>query len=207
MPNWCTTSYVFRGNENEIKDLYDKLKSFTSKERIPNDFGYCWLGNIVDGFKFDWKEIPCRGRIDYFPESYNNNNPDRLELSTETAWEPMTEMWDKIIEKYYPSITYVLIAEECGSNLYINTDLAGDDFSTRFSVDFKLPSKYTYGSPNGFYADCEENLVKIFNSIFHRKYKSYKQCKKRLSKEFKKKKKEYCDKGYFISIHKYEETI
>ena len=53
MPNWCTTSYVFRGDENEIKDLYDKLKSFTSKKRISNEFGNFWLGNIVYRFGFD----------------------------------------------------------------------------------------------------------------------------------------------------------
>lgn len=204
MPNWCTTSYVFRGNENEIKDLYDKLKSFTSKERISNSFGNFWLGNIVNGFGFDYNEIPCRGRIDYFPE-LEETDPDRLEFSTWTAWEPMTEMWDKIIEKYYPSITYVLIVEECGVGIYINTDLEGEDFPIRFSVDFKLPPKYTPVCEYGFYADCEEELVEMFNNIFHRKYKSFKQCKKRLSKEFKKK--EYRDKGYFLTIHKYEESL
>ena len=114
MPNWCTTSYVFRGKENEIKDFYNKIKSFISKERVPNDFGNNWLGNIVDGFGFNYDEIPCRGHIDYFPETEED---DRLELSTETAWYPMTEMWDKIIEKYYPSITYVLISEECGMGI------------------------------------------------------------------------------------------
>ena len=204
MPNWCTTSYVFRGNENEIKDFYDKLKSFTSKERIPNNFGNFWLGNIVDGFGFDYNEIPCRGRIDYFPEP-EDTDPDRLEFSTWTAWRPMIKMWDEIIAKFYPSLTYVLIAEEPGCDVYINTDIEGEDFTERFSVDFKLPPKYTYGSPNGFYADCEENLIETFNSIFHRKYKSFKQCKKRLFKEFKKK--EYRDKGYFIAIHKYKEAI
>lgn len=204
MPNWCTTSYVFRGNENEIKDLYDKLKSFTSKERISNSFGNFWLGNIVNGFGFDYNEIPCRGRIDYFPE-LEETDPDRLEFSTWTAWEPMTEMWDKIIEKHYPSITYVLISEECGMGIYINTDLEGEDFPIRFSVDFKLPPKYDHLCEDGFYADCEEELVEMFNNIFHRKYKSYKQCKKRLFKEFKKK--EYRDKGYFLTIHKYEESL
>ncbi len=205
MPNWCTTSYVFRGDEKEIKDFYNKIKSFTSKERIQNDFGDFWLGNVVDGFGFDYNEIPCRGLIDYFPDSQEDTDPDRLELSTQTAWEPMTEMWNKIIEKYYPSISYVFIAEEPGCELYINTDLTGEDFSERFSIDFRLPPKYTHAAPNGFYADCEENVVEEFNYIFHRKYKSYKQCKKKLSKEFKKKK--YRDKGYFIKIHKYRETI
>lgn len=92
MPNWCTTSYVFRGDENEIKDLYDKLKSFTSKERISNSFGNFWLGNIVNGFGFDYNEIPCRGLVTYFPETEEDTYPDRLELSTETAWYPITEM-------------------------------------------------------------------------------------------------------------------
>ena len=202
MPNWCTTSYVFRGNENEIKDFSNKIKSFISKERIQNDFGDSWLGNIVDGFGFDYNEISCRGLVTYFNP---DDVPERLELSTETAWYPKTKMWDKIIAKYYPSITYVLLAEECGNGIYINTDLEGYDFTEKFSVDFKLPPKYHYVSPNGFYADCEENLIETFNSIFHRKYKSFKQCKKRLFKEFKKK--EYRDKGYFIAIHKYKEAI
>ena len=205
MPNWCTTSYVFRGDENEIKDFYNKIKSFTSKERVLNDFGNKWLGNIVDGFGFNWEEIPCRGRMNYFPETEEATYPDILELSTETAWEPMTEMWDKIIEKHYPSITYVLISEECGMGIYINTDLEGEDFPIRFSVDFKLPPKYDHLCEDGFYADCEEELVEMFNNIFHRKYKSYKQCNKRLFKEFKKK--EYRDKGYFLTIHKYEESL
>lgn len=202
MPNWCTTSYVFKGNENELKDFYNKIKSFMSKERVPNDFGDNWLGNIADGFGFSYNEIPYRGSITYLNL---DDVPERLELSTETAWYPMTEMWDKIIEKHYPSITYVLIAEEPGMGIYINTDLTGDDFSTRFSVDFKLPPKYDPECENGFYADCEEELVEMFNKIFHHKYKSYKQCKKRLSKEFKKK--EYRDKGYSLTIHKYEESL
>ena len=204
MPNWCTTSYVFRGNENEIRDFYNKIKSFTSKERISNGFGNFWLGNIVDGFGFDWKEIRCKGLIDYFPEPEDIDS-DRLELSTETAWYPMTDMWDKIIEMYYPSITYVLIAEEPGCDVYINTDIEGEYFTERFSVDFNLPPKYDFLCDDGFYADCEEEIVEKFNSIFHRKYKSYKQCKKKLYKEFKRKK--YRDKGYFIAIHKYRESI
>lgn len=204
MPNWCTTSYVFRGDKKEIKDFYNKIKSFTSKERIQNDFGDYWLGNIVDGFGFDWREVRCKGHISYFPE-LEETDPDRLGLSTETAWYPMTEMWNKIIEKYYPSISYVLIAEEPGCGVYINTDIEGYDFTERYRVDFKLPSKYDPQCEYGFYADCEEDLIEAFNSIFHRKYKSYKQCKKRLSKEFKKK--EYRDKGYFLIIHKYKEAI
>ena len=202
MPNWCTTSYAFRGNKNEIRDFSNKIKSFTSKERVPNDFGDNWLGNIVDGFGFNWGEIPCKGSITYFNP---DDVPERLELSTETAWNPLTEMWDKIIEKHYPSITYVLIAEEPGMGIYINTDLTGDDFSERFNVDLKLPPKYNPLCEDGFYADCEEELVEMLNNIFHRKYKSYKQCKKRLSKEFKKK--EYRDKGYSLTIHKYEEFL
>lgn len=202
MPNWCTTSYIFRGNENEIKDFYSKIKLFISEERIPNGFGNFWLGNIVNGFGFHYmdKEIPCRGLIDYFPEP-EDTDPCKLEISTETAWCPMPEMWDKIIEKYYPSISYVFISEEPSMGIYVNTDIDGYDFSTRFSIDFSLPPKHNYGPLSGFYADCEEDILKTFNYIFHRKYKSFKQCKKRLFKEFKKS--AYRDKGYYITIHRY----
>lgn len=32
-------------------------------------------------------------------------------------------MWDKILEKFYPEITYVFCAEEPECGLYINTDV------------------------------------------------------------------------------------
>ena len=112
----------------KIKDFYNKIDSFISKERLPNSFGNSWLENIVDGFGFNYKEIPCRGSISYFPELGEDGIYDRIYLATETAWQPMTEMWDKIITKYYPSITYVLLAEEQGCALYINTDITGEDF-------------------------------------------------------------------------------
>ena len=124
-------------------------------------------------------------------------------MSTHTAWTYMNEMWDEILTKYYPSISYVFIAEEPGSEIYVNTDLEGSIYPQRFYVDFKLPPKYDCNS--GFYADNEEDLISRFNSIFHRKFESIQQCEEELQKEFRKK--EYRNKGYFIKINKFEEII
>ena len=67
MPNWCNTSYKFVGDKEEIADLYNKLQSLNDMPEplVENGFGKLFLGCVVNLFGGDWKEIYCRGEIDY----------------------------------------------------------------------------------------------------------------------------------------------
>lgn len=203
MPNWCYSDYAFTGNVDEITNFHDKLISLTFKERIPNGFGNSWLGNIVDGFGFNYNEIPCRGEVDYISDIGECCDENEFYITVHTAWEYKNEMWDKIIAKYYPSIKYMFRAEEPGSVIYVNTDIGGHIFPEKYIVYFNLPAKYSEDSV--FYAANEKDIVSQFNAILGCRFKNYKQCKKRLYKRFNNKKQH--DKGYFIKIHKYQETI
>ena len=110
MPNWCYSDYAFTGNVDEIPNFHDKLISLTSKECVPSGFGNSWLGNIVDGFGFNYNEIPCRGEVDYISDIGECCDENEFYITVHTAWEYKNEMWDKIIAKYYPSIEYVFRA-------------------------------------------------------------------------------------------------
>ena len=83
MPNWCATRYACIGDENELQDLYDRMKRLQEmKEPLkPNGFGTAWLGNLVEDLGVDFNTVQCRGSWDD-PTLENTV----LRFSTETAW-------------------------------------------------------------------------------------------------------------------------
>jgi hypothetical protein len=121
---------MFTGNKEEIKDLYDKLKSLDEKTLLKKDFGKRYLGCVVKLFGGKLKDIDCRGDFDDL-ELLDENS---LQLHTQTAWGNMPEVWDIVIEKY-ESITYYFYAEECGTCYYATNDYEGKYFPERFIVD------------------------------------------------------------------------
>ena len=59
MPNWCHTSYVITGNTDDVRDLYEKMRSLEEGEQslVENGLGKTWLGNLVVLLGEDWKNI------------------------------------------------------------------------------------------------------------------------------------------------------
>jgi hypothetical protein len=132
MPNWCFTNYVFEGNKEEIKELYDKLKSLEEMEKplVENDFGKRWLGCVINLFGGDWNEINCRGNF----MNLELPGEDMIHLQTETAWGDMPEVWDFVLGNY-ESVTYYFYTEESGNCYYATNDTEGKYFPERFIVD------------------------------------------------------------------------
>jgi hypothetical protein len=52
----------------------------------------------------------------------------------ETAWSPLPEVYEKFAEKY--GLSFVYIAEECGCEIYVNTDVEGRFFTDRYILDY-----------------------------------------------------------------------
>lgn len=148
MPNWCNTSYKFVGDKEEIADLYNKLQSLNDMPEplVENGFGKLFLGCVVNLFGGDWKEIYCRGEIDYMEICGDS----MIQLSTMTAWGDVPEVWDFVC-KNYPSIEYYYLAEEGGLCYYVNSDTTGEYF----------PEKYYVLHAEGYseYLDDDEELL------------------------------------------------
>lgn len=132
MPNWCNTSYTFEGTKDEIAELYQKLQSLDEMTNplVENEFGKFWLGCVVTLFGGDWKEIYCRGNIDYLEKTTDTT----INLSTTTAWGDMPEVWNFVL-KQYPSIKFYYSAEESGMCYYATNDVEGKFFPNRFQVE------------------------------------------------------------------------
>lgn len=121
MGNTCFSSFAFySNNKTQLSDLHNKIYEYTSTVKVNNTF-YTpekFLGNILNGFGFDYEKYNCRGAVLETSEIIKNY----FQVDTETSWSPLTKMWDDILEKYYPDVKYFLRAEECEDSIFINTD-------------------------------------------------------------------------------------
>ena len=165
MPNWCFTSLVVRGDENEVRDLYEKMKSLEDRKEtlVPNGFGKTWLGNLVTILGGDWDEVRCRG------EWFNLALGDYecvLRFDTESAWTYPEELIDFLLEKY-PGIDIYFSAEEPSMAIYLTNDVDGLYFADRYvlSQEDSDPEYYSAGEEKEFLRDLSEMIGKEINNL------------------------------------------
>lgn len=130
MPNWCDTTYkCVSDNKKELRALKKVLDANFNrkKSRLPNGFGKCWIGNIIDQLGYDWNNYRCRGEItDYALED------NILTIYQSTAWCEQ-EGFREVIQKKFPSITVHYRAEEPGCEVFETTSF--DYFPERYYLD------------------------------------------------------------------------
>lgn len=138
MPNWCYTNItIYHEDKVKLEDLFKHIQTWSSHTYKPNGFdkfSLGWLGNIIGNSGLaEWKKkadgsedfepwISCRGSLQSL---YFNNGC--INISTETAWSPMLEMWKLLCDKYLPEADIIFTAEEPDNCLYKsnNPDVIG----------------------------------------------------------------------------------
>lgn len=138
MANICSTAIQFTGEEEALKDLFEKI-----------DCG--WLGEIAETFDI---AAEVGGDIDGIDTGvYRIWQSDR--------WSPKVEIWRLIIDKYYKDkISFVYIAEEIGCGIYINTDETGEHFPEEYRVEYEIGRE-----ADTLYLSSEEELVETVNKL------------------------------------------
>lgn len=132
MPNWASTSYVFKAKDQEqAQDLYEKIDSLSkmTEPLVPNGFGKLWMGCLVNLLGGNWNKVYCRGEIiDY------NLNDDHVSIECETAWGEMPE-FRHFLEQQYPGSKIYYCVEESGNEVYATNDAEGEFFPDRYCLD------------------------------------------------------------------------
>ena len=135
MANYCSNSIVFY-SKDRLKLARFLRKVYAAFDSIGSGFynllvlhGYTnrqitGLADKRDCFTY------CDTKLTLNKDTYS------FKVDVETAWEPHMAVFYKILrEKYDNRIHLVYMAEECGSQLYINSDKDGKYFSERYMVD------------------------------------------------------------------------
>lgn len=181
MPNWCHTSYTFytdteKGRE-QLADFYNKLTASVSGKHlciVKSDFGDKWLGNVINAFTpqyltttpdnvkctYENKNISFRGSV----VDIDDNNETDFSLSTETAWEPMPEMWNMIIEACgYTDVKYVYEAEESCNGLFVTNDKEGRYYDDKYYVEINIDEDFYEYESN--YLPSAQSCLEYLNEI------------------------------------------
>lgn len=165
MPNWCYTSYVVTGEEKEVRDLYEKMRSLEEREQslVENGFGKTWLGNLVVLLSEDWKNIRCRG---WWENLSKDCDDGALRLDVMSAWCEMAAFRRFICGKY-PSLEVYFVSEEPGMGIYETNDADGEYFPARYYFarpDDCEPYKYEEEELEEFLRDVGDLLGKWLSS-------------------------------------------
>ena len=139
MPNWCSTSYIVTGDENEVRDLYEKMRSLEEAEKPleKNKFFTPSLGDLVRLLGGDRSKIYCRGE---WSDLEKDCDDGALRFNTLSAWnEPHQVM--AFLKTKYPNLEFYFQAEEPGMGYFVTNDADGEYF----------PARYYFAKPD----DCE----------------------------------------------------
>ena len=223
MPYWCFNREYIWGPKKEIQDLTQKLENWTRKNYEENGFGTGWLGNIV-GFaelkRID--EIPekegglrCRGNLvelepnKFFETTYEDDTGE-IKFESETAWEPMPELWYAVLKKHAPHCKYYYQSQENQMGILESNDVEHIYFDEEFYVEniYEHPEKVNenvkkhFPESMGFdYSFEESEITEALQEILGTKETDVKIL---LNKFEKNRDKLMGDKENYLSILQYE---
>lgn len=135
MANYCSNSIVFFSKDRT------KLARFLRKVYAAFDSMGSGFHNLLVLHGYSNRQIAgIADKRDCFTycdtKLTQDNDTYSFKVDTETAWEPHMAVFYKVIrEKYDDAIHLVYMAEECGSQTYINSDQEGRYFTEHYLVD------------------------------------------------------------------------
>lgn len=173
MPNWYSTDMIIKcKNEEKLERFRENLEKWLSVDYKENSFG-AWLGNIVGNSGIGTidtgkdTDLRCRGEVSYIGEVYEGE----LMVSTETAWEPMLAMWDKLVQRELgPEAWIEFMAEEPGFGIFTSND---PEYIGKYKID-----SWSDVIENDFVNKSQ--LIKILQDLLQTKEKNLKNLMKML---------------------------
>lgn len=164
MPNWCWTSYVATGDEKEVCDLYEKMRSLEEREEslVENGFGKSWFGNLVTLLGGDWHAIYCRGE---WSDLEKDDDDGALRFNVMSAWGDPEEVID-FLQEHYPNLEFYFIAEESGNEYFVTNDAEGEYFPERYSV-LGYDSSEQFFYEDGEEREFMDNVAELIGREIH----------------------------------------
>lgn len=144
MANYCYTNLYVYGSQEELANLFKKLKRWTRKdERKPKTaFGCGWLGFIAEGAGI--QAFDLRAGV----EKIQFDGKGRLYICYTSAWGPQPEFWEAVLRKFAPACKSYYLSEESCQGLYVTND----KFGRVITADYAIPA---WDSAAGCYLPSE----------------------------------------------------
>lgn len=144
MANYCYTNLYVYGSQEELANLFEKLKRWTRKdERKPKTaFGCGWLGFIAEGAGI--QAFDLRAGV----EKFQFDGKGRLYICYTSAWGPQPKFWKAVLRKFAPACKSYYLSEESCQGIYVTND----KFRRVIIADYAIPA---WDSAAGCYLPSE----------------------------------------------------
>lgn len=132
MANYSYTNLYVYGSQEELANLFKKLKRWTRKdERKPKTaFGCGWLGFIAEGAGIQAFDV--RAGV----EKFQFDGKGRLYICYTSAWGPQPTFWKAVLRKFAPACKSYYLSEESCQGLYVTND----KFRRVITADYAIPA-------------------------------------------------------------------
>lgn len=174
----CFTNYVFVSDkEVDCKKFIEQLEIWminnsTNKKDVS-------FKNLLSNAKLNYELYNYNGEIAYISNAvFRHKNKFICTVDTETMWMPLNNIWNDILDKYFPNITYYYFTDNMQDDIYESNDINHFFFDYDYRVNICLDEEYNYNFPSNyifneiieeempkFYSkkELKENILKYFN--------------------------------------------
>ena len=144
--------------------------------------------NLLSKANLNYKLYDYTGEISYISNTvFEYKNKFICTIDTETMWTPSNNIWNDILDKYFPNITYYYFTDNMQDDIYESNDINHFFFDYDYRVNICIDEEYSYNFPPDyifneiieeempkFYSkkELKEDILKYFNiSITNNNYK------------------------------------
>lgn len=182
----CFTNYVFISDKKiDCERFIKQLKTWMINNNNKKDISF---KNLLSKANLNYKLYDYTGEISYISNTvFEYKNKFICTIDTETMWTPSNNIWNDILDKYFPNITYYYFTDNMQDDIYESNDINHFFFDYDYRVNICIDEEYSYNFPPDyifneiieeempkFYSkkELKEDILKYFNiSITNNNYK------------------------------------
>lgn len=182
----CFTNYVFISDKKiDCERFIKQLKTWMINNNNKKDISF---KNLLSKANLNYKLYNYTGEISYISNTvFEYKNKFICTIDTETMWTPSNNIWNDILDKYFPNITYYYFTDNMQDDIYESNDINHFFFDYDYRVNICIDEEYSYNFPPDyifneiieeempkFYSkkELKEDILKYFNiSITNNNYK------------------------------------
>lgn len=144
MANYSYTNLYVYGSQEELANIFKKLKRWTRKDerKLKTAFGCGWIGFIAEDAGI--QAFDLRAGV----EKFQFDGKGRLYICYTSAWGPQPKFWEAVLRKFAPACKSYYLSEESCQGLYVTND----KFSRVIIADYAIPA---WDSAAGCYLPSE----------------------------------------------------
>lgn len=180
------TNYVFISDKKiDCERFIKQLKTWMINNNNKKDISF---KNLLSKANLNYKLYDYTGEISYISNTvFEYKNKFICTIDTETMWTPSNNIWNDILDKYFPNITYYYFTDNMQDDIYESNDINHFFFDYDYRVNICIDEEYSYNFPPDyifneiieeempkFYSkkELKEDILKYFNiSITNNNYK------------------------------------